>query len=193
MEFSGVSAFFPHIGTSSVIFAAYFFGLMGYCFYESQRIPTCFPTGRLDYRIPIGTLALILLFTPFIFLGFLILLPMAFGIFPGMIYQSIKTTRLMRAGRVNKLSLIGHRKADDLEFSINNLIHNVGRPYQASKEATEEGLLEIKNKAKEAAKYFFSLTGKDIGQDIDKWLDRRWDAEDSVKANVEGGAKPDGA
>ncbi|WP_274644759.1 hypothetical protein [Pseudomonas serbica] len=176
---------FEHFGTGWAIFAVYFFALMGYCFYESQRLPSCFPTGRFDYRIPIGTLGIIFLchYSTF-FLGVMILTPMAFGIFPGMIYQSIKTTRLMRAGRVNKLSLIEHRKADDLEFSINNLIHNVGRPYQASKEATEEGLLEIKNKAKQAAKYFFTLTGKDIEQDIDKWLDRRWDADESPKPDA---------
>lgn len=177
---------------SSVVFSSALIVLAAYSFYEAQRLPSGCPDRRNDWRIVIAGFALLpfcLSFIPtfgksllvFLGLGVPCLLAIAFGTIPGMVYQLSKARRLRWASRPNKLSKGDHKQADAVEFAFHKLIHDVGVPYQVSPSATEEGLERIKELARWKAKEFFAITGQNIEMDIDRWLHRRWKAEDTVK------------
>lgn len=182
------------MSVSGVVISSALILLTAYSFYEAQRLPSGCPDRRNDWRIVIGVLSLVpfcLSFVPtfrmpilaFLGLGVPCLLAIALGTFPGMIYQLSRARRLRWASRPNKLSRADHKQADAVEFAFNNLIHDVGVPYQVSRSATEEGLERIKELARWKAKEFFAITGQNIEMDIDRWLHRRWKAEEAVKTD----------
>lgn len=146
-----------------------FFGLMAYSFYEAQYIPDCWPDGRVDWRLPIGMICILGLATPANGIGMLLLLAMAIGSVPGMIYLPLKMRRQRWSERPNPLSKTDHKKADKLASEIDTLINKVGLPYQRSDGATDKGFEALMAPARLKAREYLVLTGENIERRIDMW------------------------
>lgn len=150
------------------------FGLMVYSFYEAQYIPTCWPDGRDDWRIPIGFMSLLCLATP---LSALVGIPFLFAIMLGSIPGTLLKVRKLRderwGERPNKLSQAQHRKADKLEFAFDKMLNRLGRRFSSLDPETDVGREDMESAARATAKEYFALTGHDIEKHIDTWLGRR--------------------
>jgi hypothetical protein len=150
------------------------FGLMVYSYYEAQYIPTCFPDGRDDWRIPIGFMSLLCLATP---LSALVGIPFLFAIMVGSIPGTFLKYRKLRderwAKRPKNLTSAQHKEADKLEFAFDKMLNRMGRKFSTLEPATDVGREEMESAARATAKEYFALTGHDIEKNIDTWLGRR--------------------
>lgn len=149
-------------------------GMMVHSFYEAKHIPTCWPDGRSDFRIPFGIISLISLANPYAALiGIPILLAIMLGSFPGWFLKHRKLRDERWAQRPNKLSSKQHRAADDLEFTCAKLLNRMDRKFSSLDPATDVGREEMESAARSGAKEFNELTGLDIEKNIDDWLSQR--------------------